>query len=628
MISRTLSLRAKGLKKPWLEIIFTIVGVVPILIVVGIFLVFLLQTYEFFQKVSPTEFFTSRQWTPNYVNARFGVIVLLSGTVLTTIIALLFATPVGILAAVYLSEYAPSHLRRPLKVALESLGGIPAVVYGYFALLVLTPFVKNTFIPFISSFNALSAGICIGIFVTPVIASLTEDALDSLPQQLRNSGYALALTKPEVIFRILLPSIFPRIIAAVSLAASLAIGETMIAAIAAGQRPNLTFNPLVPVETMTSFIVRISLGTVEYDSLLFKTIFTLGFILFLATLILNSISYWLQNWDLSNISRKRHKSESKRATTEEKYRITLEKKDTIVDREQFQKSNLKSRKVWEKILGVVGFICASLGVVFITILFLSLVSDGISHLNWKFLTSFPSRDPKESGILSPLVGSTWLFILTLLMVTPLGVGSAIYLEEYQKKDWFARFLDICIANLAAIPTILYGLLGLELFVHLGRPITGGNSILSGALVLTMIALPTVIVTSRNALKSVDPVLRQSGYALGMTKEQVIIRILLPNALPGIITGVLIAQGRALAETAALIGVGARAIVRFLPPLSLDGLRSNYSSLPVQIFYWLQSPKAEVQSLAAAAIIVLVIILLAINVLSVLVREFLKPKTST
>lgn len=627
MSSRILTAKTKMASKSWLEIVLTIVGIVPIVIVVGIFLVFLIQTYEFFQEVSPVEFFTSREWTPNYANAKFGVIVLLSGTFLTTTIALLFAIPVGILAAVYLSEYAPPFLRRFLKITLESLGGIPAVVYGYFALLVLTPFVKSTFIPFISSFNALSAGICIGIFITPVIASLTEDALKSLPQHLRNSGYALALTKPEAIFRILLPSILPRIIAAVSLAASLAIGETMIVAVAAGQKPNLTFNPFVPIETMTSFILRISLGTVKYDSLLFKTIFTLGFVLFLVTLILNSISYWLQNYDVSQIGRILYKTERKKGTPEEKYRVTLEKKETVAHK-NYERNELKSRRILEKILGIAGFICASMGVIFITILFIALLRDGIGHLNWKFLTSLPSRNPKESGILSPLVGSLWLFVLTLLMVTPLGVGSAIYLEEYQKRDTFARLLDICIANLAAIPTILYGLLGLELFVHLGKPITGGNSILSGALVLTLISLPTVIVTSRNALRSVDPVLRQSGYALGMTREQVIIRILLPNALSGILTGILIAQGRALAETAALIGVGAKVIVRFLPPLSLQGLQSSYSTLPVQIFYWLQSPKAEVQSQAAAAIIVLVIILLVINILSVVARELLKPKTST
>ena len=205
------------------------------------------------------------------------------------------AIPIGILGAVYLSEYAPKNMKRFLKIAMESLGGIPGVVYGYFALLFLTPLLRNTLFPDMGGFNALSAGICVGILIIPIISSLTEDALSIISDDLRNSAYALGFTRLEMIYKVLLPLAYPAILSSFTLATSVALGETMIVAIASGQRPNLTLNPLESIETITSFIIKVSLGSVQFESLLFKTIFTLGFLLFVITFSLNSISYWLQN---------------------------------------------------------------------------------------------------------------------------------------------------------------------------------------------------------------------------------------------------------------------------------------------------------------------------------------------
>lgn len=605
--------------KSWQEICFTILGFIPIIITFIIFSIFITQTWQFFREVSLFDFLTSKEWTPNYSNAQFGIIVLLSGTFLVTLISLIIAIPLGILAAIYLAEYAPNKLRGILKISLESLNGIPGVVYGYFALLFLTPFLQTYFFPSLGGFNALSAGICIGILIIPIIASLTEDALISLSPELRNSGYALALTKQEVIRLILLPAIAPKILSAITLATSVAVGETMIVSIASGQKPNLTLNPFDSIETITSFIIRVSLGTVEFDSIIFKTIFTVGFILFLATFLLNTFSYWLQN--------KEEKTENQSSFKEKRsnnYITNKQEKSIYISPVEKEIINLHSpislpRIILDQILKISGFVAGMVGIVFLIILLWDVGETGLHRINWTFLTSFSSRRVEESGILAGLVGSVWLFILSLMIVVPLGVGSAIYLEEYRKNNALNRFLEVSIANLAAIPSIIYGLLGLEIFVRLFKPVTGGYSILSGALVLTVMTLPTLIITSRSALKNVGKTLRQGGYAVGMTKEQVIQQLVIPHALPGIITGVLIAQIRALAETAALIGVGAKASVRFLPPLSWEGLTSSYTTLPVQIFYWLQNPKEEIQSLAAAAIIVLVVILLILNLISLLIR---------
>ena len=612
-------------RKSWQEIIFTILGFIPIIITIGIFIIFITQTGLFFQQVSLGDFLSSKEWTPNYSNPQFGIIVLLSGTFLVTFISLIIAIPLGIFGAIYLAEYAPRKWRGVLKISLDSLNGIPGVVYGYFALLFLTPFLQKI-IPSLGGFNALSAGICIGILILPIIVSLTEEALLSVSPELRDSGYALALTKQEVIRLILLPAIFPKILSAITLSASVAVGETMIVAIASGQKPNLTLNPLESIETITSFIIRVSLGTVEFDSILFKTIFTVGFILFIATFLLNTFSYWLQNREENqdnNQSQLPTEKQYKNSLTREEKTFYLSSPERdIIDIHQ-DISN--SRRWLDSFFKITGFLASIVGVIFLIVLLWDVGKTGINSLTWTFLTSFASRRASESGILAGLVGSLWLFILSLIMVIPLGVGSAIYLEEYRKNNPLNRFLEVSINNLAAIPSIIYGLLGLEIFVRLLKPLTGGYSILSGALVLTVMTLPTLIITSRSALKNVGKTLRQGGYAIGMTKEQVLQRLVIPRALPGIVTGVLIAQIRALAETAALIGVGAKASVRFLPPFSWEGLTSSYTTIPVQIFYWLQNPKEEVQSLAAAAIIVLVVMLLILNIISLLIREFFIEK---
>lgn len=615
----------------WQEVIFTILGYIPIGITGLIFFIFISQTFQFFQEVPFSNFFFSREWTPNYSdNPQFGIIVLLTASLLITFIALMVAVPLGILAAIYLTQYSPVWLRRLLRITLEALGGIPGVVYGYFAFLFLTPFLSNTLFPSISVFNALSGGICVGLFILPIIASSTEDAFRAIPSEMLNSGYALALTKSEVVRFILLPSALPRILSAVTLAASTAMGETMIVAIASGLEPNLSLNPLDTMATITSFILQISTGTVEFDSLIFKTIFTLGFILFIVTFILNILSYWLQGQQTKVVlGRETNQSYSLSNDNAREKDSSLSGGQNKI-RENIINIITSPWRIWlDGILRVLGFGSAFIGVVVIVVLFWQIGLKGIPYLNWTFFTSFASRNPEESGILAALGGSFWLFILTLLMVVPLGVGSAIYLEEYRRKNVFNRFLEVAIANLASVPSILYGLLGLEIFVGVivrlssngesGESING-YSILSGAFVLTLITLPIMIVTSRNALKNVSKTLRESAYAVGMTKEQVLSRIIIPSALPGIITGILLSQIRALAETAALIGVGASASVLFLPPLSWAGLTSSYTTLPVLIFYWIQSPKEEVQSLAAAAIIVLLAILFILGVIALWIRE--------
>ncbi len=285
-------LRRKHRTERLLRGVFGAAALISVLTTLGIIAVLLFESIAFFREVSLWEFLTDTQWTPLFTEKHFGIIVLASATFLTTVVALALALPTGLLAAIYLSEYASPRARSILKPGLEILAGIPTVVYGYFALMTVTPALKQIF-PNISTFNALSAGLVMGVMIIPTVASISEDAIHAVPRSLREGAYALGATKREVVLGVVIPAALSGIVAAFILAVSRAVGETMIVAIAAGMNPRLTLNPLVPVETMTAFIVQVSLGDTPTGSLAYRTIFAVGMSLFLITLVLNVISDWV-----------------------------------------------------------------------------------------------------------------------------------------------------------------------------------------------------------------------------------------------------------------------------------------------------------------------------------------------
>ncbi len=268
-------------------------AIVTILTTIGIIWVLLSQTIEFFSDVSLFDFLTDTQWTPLFADKHFGILPLVAGTFLTTFIAILVALPIGLTIAVYLNEYAPKSFRKIVKPLLEILAAVPTVVYGFFALAVITPFLQML-IPGMAGFNALSAGIVMGIMIIPLITSLSEDALFAVPMSLREASYGMGSTRLQTAFKVMVPAASSGIIVSVILGISRAIGETMIVAIAAGQQPRLTLNPLVPIETITTYIVQVSTGDVAHGSLEYRTIFAAGMALFVFTFILNNISYWVK----------------------------------------------------------------------------------------------------------------------------------------------------------------------------------------------------------------------------------------------------------------------------------------------------------------------------------------------
>ncbi len=263
-----------------------------VLITIGIVAVLLFEAITFFADVSVFEFLSGTRWTPLFSSKQFGVLALVAGTTLTAVMAMVVALPLGLLSAIYLSEYAPNGVRKVVKPILEVLAGIPTVVYGYFALLFVTPILRSISGD-ISVFNALSASIVMGIMILPMVSSLSEDAMRAVPRTLREGAYALGSTKLEVSTLVVVPAALSGIVSAFILAVSRAIGETMIVTIAAGQNPTFTLNPFVPIETMTAYIVQVSQGDAPAGSIEFKTIFAVALLLFVITLVMNLLSQFV-----------------------------------------------------------------------------------------------------------------------------------------------------------------------------------------------------------------------------------------------------------------------------------------------------------------------------------------------
>jgi len=283
--------------------------------------------------------------------------------------------------------------------------------------------------------------------------------------------------------------------------------------------------------------------------------------------------------------------------------------------------NLTRRYRLDVVFQMVTWLAVAIAIAVLMWLLGDILHQGLGRLNWQFLTSFPSRRPEDAGILGAITGTLWVMGIVAVVSFPLGVGAALYLEEFAPDNWLTRLIEINIVNLAGVPSIIYGLLGLAVFVYLLEPITLGRTILSGALTLVLLILPIIIVATREALRAVPDSIRLAGFALGANRWQVVWAHVLPNAISGILTGVILALSRAIGETAPLITIGALAFIRSLP----DSPRSRFTVLPIQVYNWIGRPQAEFHENAAAGIIVLITMLIIINSVSIVLRNVLRQE---
>lgn len=276
-----------------IEAVLLLAACVSVFTTVGIVYVLVSESMAFFSHVSPWDFLTDTQWTPLFDDAHFGIMVLLAGTVTSSAVALSIAIPLGTIIAIYLSEFAGHKTREIMKPLLELLSGVPTIIFGYFALLFVTPLLQKIY-PELPGFNVLSAGIVMGIMIIPYVSSLSEDAMRAVPMSLREGSYAMGATRFQTAVKVVVPAALSGIAAAYILGISRAVGETMILAVAAGMQPNLTLNPLEPAATITAFIVQVALGDLPHGSIGYQTIFAAGLTLMLLTLFFNLVGYWLR----------------------------------------------------------------------------------------------------------------------------------------------------------------------------------------------------------------------------------------------------------------------------------------------------------------------------------------------
>jgi phosphate transport system permease protein len=279
---------------------------------------------------------------------------------------------------------------------------------------------------------------------------------------------------------------------------------------------------------------------------------------------------------------------------------------------------LARRRAFGRVFEAVCRAATLVGILMLIVLLIDIATRGFPTLSWTFLTSFPSRFPAQAGILGALVGSLWLISLTAAFALPTGIAAAVWLEEYARRGWLSRIVEVNIANLAGVPSIIYGLLGLGIFV---RAFGFERSILSGALTMALLVLPLIIINTREALRAVPPSLREAAFALGATRSSVVWNVVLPAAVPGILTGTILSLSRAVGETAPLITIGALTFVAFLPTSVFD----PFTVLPIQIFNWVSRPQKEFHALAASGIIILLLVLLSMNALAIFLRDRARRK---
>ena len=285
------------------------------------------------------------------------------------------------------------------------------------------------------------------------------------------------------------------------------------------------------------------------------------------------------------------------------------------------KINLSGRYRFDRIFEIVTWVAVAIALLVLATLITDVLVDGLPRLNWQFLSSFPSRKAEQAGLKSAIFGTMWVMSVVAAVSFPLGVGAGIFLEEFAGDNWFTRIIEININNLAGVPSIIYGLLGLQVFVRYMEPITGGRSILSGGLTLALLILPIIIVATREALRAVPDSLRLAGFALGANRWQVVREHVFPLAIPGILTGTILALSRAIGDTAPLITIGALTFISFLP----EGLQSPFTVLPIQVFNWVSRPQRDFHDNAAAGIIVLMVALLLMNATAVFLRNKFQKK---
>jgi phosphate transport system permease protein len=608
-------------------------------IVISFILLFLLRDgYPIFEKVGIFDFLTGSSWTPTAVEPSYGIFPLIVGTLVVTIGAMCFAVPLSIGCAIYISELASPRIKSILKPATELLAGIPSVVYGFFGLIVLTEFIRTTFsIP--TGETWLAGSILLGIMALPTIISVSEDAISSVPCEYREGSLAIGATRWQTISKVIVPAALSGIAAATILGIGRAIGETMAVLMVTGNAaiiPDPIWNVLSPIRTLTGTL-GIEMGEVSVGSDHYHALFGVAVVLLVITLIVNMSAVWI----LSKLR------EGKTSTPGKKPFITAATKKSLLTGGKvfvliclaillfialpwwaavlvlalggawyFGKDRLSPRQI-EKVAFVLVAAAAVIVIVILAIILEDIVVHGLPAITWEFLTQPPSDLGRAGGIFPAIMGTLYLVAGAIAIALPLGVGAAVYLVEYTRESRITQVIRTGVDLLNGTPSIVFGLFAFSFIVIY---LNVGVSLIAGQITLALMVLPTVIRTTEESLKSISFSLREGSLALGATKWQTIRNVVLPPALPGILTGAILSIGRAAGETAPIMFTAVVFSSRFLP----TSLFQPVMALPYHLYILATNiPGSSVNKYGTA--LVLLIMVVGFYSVAILLRNHFQNK---
>ena len=592
-------------------------------VVISFILIFLFRDgIPIFTQIGIPAFIFGMDWTPTAMVPSYGIFPLIVGTIFVTIGSMVFAVPLSIGCAIYVSEIASPRMKNILKPAIELLAGIPSVVYGFFGLIVLTTFIRTTFsIP--TGETWFAASILLGIMALPTIISISEDAISSVPREYKEGSLAIGATRWQTIWQVVVPAALSGIAAAVILGIGRAIGETMAVLMVAGNAaiiPDPIWNVLSPIRTLTATI-GIEMGEVPVGSSHYSALFGVAIVLLLITLVIN----------LSAVSILSHLRERKafrftdripvtRATMEKIIRILKYLAlaclalfilvaaplmlsaliFAIIGVWYYARDRLTQGQI-QKIAFAFVVAAAIIVIAILAIILEDIVVHGLPAISWEFLTQPPQDLGRAGGIFPAIVGTIYLVAGAILIALPLGVGAAIYLIEYTRESKVTKLIRTGVDLLNGTPSIVFGLFG---FAFLVLYLNLGVCMLVGQITLAIMVLPTVIRTTEEALKNIPLSLREGSLALGATKWQTIHKVVLPPAIPGIVTGAILSIGRAAGETAPIMFTAVVFSQRFLP----TSVFQPVMALPYHLFILATNvPGSSVNKYGTALVLLMLVI---------------------
>jgi phosphate transport system permease protein len=614
--------RLSFLKEQSIKTVFFFAAFFAVIVVTFILLFLLQDGYPIFSQVGILNFLLGPDWAPTAVIPLYGIFPLIVGTLLVTLGAMVFAVPLSIGCAIYLSELASPRTKNFLKPAVELLAGIPSVVYGFFGLIVLTNFIRISFdIP--TGETWLAASVLLGIMALPTIISVSEDAISSVPQEYKEGSLAIGATRWQTISRVLVPAALSGIAAAVILGIGRVIGETMAVLMVAGNAaiiPDPIWNILSPLRTLTATL-GIEMGEVSVGSEHYSALFGIAVVLLVITLIIN----------LSAVAILRYLKDGRVQGPTRKPLVSLKTKESLARFGEiiviilllvfllaaapwwlaalvllvagawyFGRDMLSEHHI-QTIAFVLVCLATVIVVAILVIILQDIVINGLPALSWEFLTQPPKDLGRAGGIFPAIIGTLYLVMGAIVIALPFGVGAAVYLVEYTREGRITRLIRTGVDLLNGTPSIVFGLFG---FAFIVLYLNVGVSLLAGQVTLALMVLPTVIRTTEESLKNIPQSLREGSLALGATHWQTISRVVIPPAVPGIVTGAILSIGRAAGETAPIMFTAVVFSSRFLP----DSVFQPVMALPYHLFILATNvPGASTNKYGTALVLLLLVI---------------------